>query len=250
MHPLFFMHITKTAGGSLKELMRSSSLNVRFHYPSEPGWRHDFNYKDGADIYFGHYVYGVHSIVQAEARYAAFVRDPIARSISHFNHLKNNDRGPVGQEVRKYNSIDAYILGARHWEFDNFLCRVISGVGEKESFGRIGFDVYLQALEHLTNTFSFIGIFEDMDNSLERLNEIVGIIPGLLPRGNRNGRGGSRQKTMFFRKRISLPVVNKGRYNFIVPPESLRLLGAVNRFDLLLYEDAVRLADIRRPLDV
>lgn len=242
MHPLFFMHITKTAGGSLKELMRSSPLNIRFHYPGEPGWRGDFDYKDGADVYFGHYVYGVHSIVHAEARYAAFVRDPIARSISHFNHLKNNDRGPAGEQARAYTSIDAYILGARHWEFDNFLCRVISGVGEKEPFGRIGFDVYQQALEHLTNTFSFIGIFEDMYNSLERLNGIMQIIPDRLPQVNKNGCGVSRRQMIFSRKRISLPVINKGRYNFIVPPESLRLLSAVNRFDLLLYEDAVRLS--------
>jgi hypothetical protein len=70
------MHITKTAGGSLKEMLRDSKADVRFHYAEEKGGRKWFWYRPAPKIIFGYFVYGVHRNAQLEPRYAAFFRKP------------------------------------------------------------------------------------------------------------------------------------------------------------------------------
>lgn len=220
--PLFFMHITKTAGGSLKEALRQSDADVLFHYNTDVGFKRHFNYSQNPEIIFGHYFFGVHEKMDRPPRYACFLREPIARTISHFHHLKNNDRGPIGERLRSFEDIDTFILQARHWEFDNFLCRLISGVGNEVKFGEVGFNVYQKARQNLRWHFEFIGIFEQMTESMERLKVMI---PSLS---------------------IELPTVNKGAYEKEIPAETTRIVTALNRFDQLLYQDALALVKKRQ----
>lgn len=224
--PLFFMHITKTAGGSLKSALRSSDANVAFHYPQEPEFQPRFAYPDGTDIVFGHYRFGVHEIAGKEPRYACFLRDPVERMISHYNHLKNNDRGPVGNHLRSFPTMADYLTKARHWEFDNFLCRLIAGTADKPGHGNVGYNTYVKARENLTQHFEFVGIFERMDESLSRLRQIV---PSLG---------------------TNLPTVNKGRYEDEPSKEDYRIIDALTRYDQMLYRDALTLFEIASASDV
>lgn len=214
---LLFMHITKTAGGSLKEAMRKSDADVVFHYRDEDGWNPQFKYERKPAVLFGHYIFGAHERMEVPPQYGCFLREPVARSISHYYHLKNNDLGPVGTRLRTYDSLESYLLEGQHWEFDNFLCRVISGVGNKPKFGNVGFNVYAQARKNLIEYFQFIGLFERMTESLERLRKVV---PSLD---------------------IDLPMVNRGSYTKEIAPDALRLVQALNNYDKLLYEDAAAL---------
>lgn len=218
--PLFFMHITKTAGGSLKSALKASDANVAFHYPHEEGFRHSFDYPDETEIVFGHYPFGVHEIAGKEPRYACFLRDPVERMISHYNHLKNNDRGPVGNRVRSFPTMADYLTKARHWEFDNFLCRLIAGTADKPGHGNVGYNTYIQARENLTQHFEFVGIFERMDESLSHLRQVI---PSLGP---------------------DLPTVNKGRYEDEPSEEDYQIVDALTRYDQMLYRDALTLFEI------
>jgi len=218
--PLFFMHITKTAGGSLKSALKASDANVAFHYPHEEGFRHGFDYPDETEIIFGHYRFGVHEIAGKEPRYACFLREPVERMISHYNHLKNNDRGPVGNRLRTFPTMADYLTKARHWEFDNFLCRLIAGSANRPAHGNVGYNTYAQARENLMRHFEFVGIFERMDESLSLLRQIV---PTLSD---------------------DLPTVNKGSYGSAPSEEDYRIVDALTRYDQMLYRDALALFEI------
>lgn len=219
---LFFMHITKTAGGSLKSALRKSDADVRFHYPHEPEFRADFRYEGDPDIIFGHYHFGVHEHAGRTPRYACFLREPAARMISHYHHLLNNDRGPVGNRLRTFPTMRDYLTKARHWEFDNFLCRLIAGTANKPGHGNVGYNTYVQARENLRH-FEFIGLFEDMAGSLERLKTIV---PSLD---------------------TNLPTVNKGAYGPEIDDADYRLVESLTGYDRMLYDDAARLVEIAAP---
>lgn len=214
---LLFMHITKTAGGSLKEAIRKSDADVLFHYRDEKGWNPQMAYERKPAVLFGHYIFGAHERLGVTPRYGCFLREPVARMISHYYHLKNNDRGPVGNRLRTYDALEDYLLEGQHWEFDNFLCRIISGVGNKPKFGEVGFNVYARARKNLIDYFEFIGIFEKMPESLERLRKLI---PSMD---------------------VRLPVVNRGSYNNKIAPDALHLVEALNCYDKLLYDEATRL---------
>jgi len=209
--PLLFLHVTKTAGGSIKELVRNVPAKVRMHYPSEDGWRRDFKYPLEYDIYFGHFLYGVHESLGVNPRYAAFVRDPVARTVSHFNHLKNNDRGPVGDKARAAGDLQTYIYSIRRWEMDNFMCRMFSGVGNKVPFGEVGWNVYKLALENINNNFAFVGVFEHMQESLTKLKGIIPIDVSALPE------------------------VNIGQYKKEIDANTKELVESLTCFDQMLY---------------
>jgi hypothetical protein len=215
--PIYFLHITKTAGGSIKEAFRNSDVAVQFHYRGQDGFKQYFNYAENVEVVFGHYIFGAHNFAETPPTYACFVREPVARTLSHYHHLKNNDRGPVGEKVRSFEDIDTTLLQMKHWEFDNFLCRIISGIGKEVKFGDVGFNTYELARRNLKNHFEFIGIFEEMRESLVRLNRKF---PSLG---------------------LDLGTVNLGKYDKVIPEKTRELLIRLNRFDELLYQDALKL---------
>lgn len=221
---LFFMHLTKTAGGSLKELLRDAARggdDILFYYADEPGFRPHFDYDRFPRVMFGHYTYGVHENAELPANYACFLREPVARTISHYHHLKNNDYSPIGKRLRNFESMEQYLKYSKHWEFDNFLTRSISGVINQVRHGDVGYNIYEKARYNLRCNFSYIGIFERMQESLKRLKPVIPKIS---------------QK---------LPSVNVGNYSKTTSAEELRLLRSLNRFDELLYEEALALFDKR-----
>lgn len=216
-NPLYFMHITKTAGGSLKETLRNSGEVVKFHYPHEAGFKPHFNYPDDTTVVFGHYIFGAHNTGDKPPNYACFVREPLTRTFSHYHHLKNNDKGPIGEKIRTFDGIDSAMRHMRHWEFDNFLCRLISGAGGGVKFGDVGYNTYEMARRNLRNHFRFIGIFEEMAESMARLKNLI---PSLG---------------------MTLPKVNLGSYDKEIPESTKVILDRLNRFDELLYQDALNL---------
>jgi hypothetical protein len=217
MKPIFFLHITKTAGGTVKEMVRNAPVDVRMHYPNEPGYSRHFEYDRIHEVYFGHFFYGAHAHVGAEPRYAAFLREPLARTVSHYYHLVNHDAGKVGDVVRSYPDLKSFLKSRRRWEFDNFMCRVIAGTANQPKVGHLGEETYQQAIENLRRDFLFIGLFEDLENSLARLNRFIPV------------------------EYSELPHVNKGRYRNDLDTETVDLLTAANHYDQRLYQEALSL---------
>jgi hypothetical protein len=219
---LFFMHITKTAGGSVKEMLKQSKADVIFHYAEEPTFKRWFWYRPAPEIIYGHFPWGVHERAQLPARYAAFFREPISRCISHYHHLRDVDFvNPAGDFARKFRDFSDFIRNSKRWDFDNFMCRLVSGISEAPRYGKVTQSVLDTALENLNRDFDFIGIFERLPESVARLNKIV---PSL---------------------NAKIPSVNVGAYQRDIPDEFREAADEANRYDAILYQEAVKLAEQR-----
>ena len=219
---LFFMHNTKTAGGTIKALIRERCKGVVFHYPNESSFDPSFRYSFATNILYGHYIYGAHEKMGQVPNYACFLRNPIHRTISHFQHLRNVEQGRLGSLARQHNKIDAFIANTQHWEMDNFQTRIISGVGNDIPFGKLDASHLKKAMDNLDANFRFIGIFEDLQNSLVRLQGFLPEISGKLPH------------------------VNKGKYDRDDSKHPTELIKNINKFDKVLYDYGAILAPTRR----
>lgn len=214
--PILFLHVTKTAGGTLKEILSRSKLEVRMHYPMEEGFRRDFSYPLEYDIFYGHFSYGVHEYLGVPPRYMGFVREPVARVNSHYNHLCKNDPGPVGDNARKAGNLENYLYKVRRWEFDNMMCRMYSGVVNTVPFGGVGWGTLEKALENVENNFLFVGVQERFNESIAKLGKILNVNL-TIPRFN----------------------INMGDYSKMKKLEG-GVIEELNYFDRIFYEKILR----------
>jgi hypothetical protein len=170
---LVCLHITKTAGGTLKRALKATPLNVEFVYGKAD--KDALLAKDlsKVDILYGHMPYGVHTKVGYDysPRYMCFMRHPTARTISHYFHLRNVDRSPVGDRIRQSDDINDFFKTCDHWEFRNFMTGSISGLGpnimNKEQ------DALDLAKKNMDETFDFIGFQEYFSFSMRKLSTIL-----------------------------------------------------------------------------
>jgi hypothetical protein len=98
-----FFHITKTAGTSLRAMLYTYFLdgeyepNKRGIYVYSPKWDTrplvlTEKNKD-AKYFIGHLVYyGMHEVIGKPAKYIAFLRNPLERFVSLYNHVRINSQ--------------------------------------------------------------------------------------------------------------------------------------------------------------
>lgn len=219
MNPLFFIHVTKTAGGTIKKMLREGDLNIQFHYPGEHGFSKDFSYSDDFDAIYGHYRFGAHEIMGVDPNYACFVRNPFSRTVSHFYHLKNVAKNAAGDKARQFGDIGSFLSNTKSMDLDNLQTRMISGIGRDIGYQKLDQLAADLAIDNLRRYFRFIGVFEDLASSIDRLNALL---PGL--------------------KGSLAPHVNKGSYSDGLSEESIELINLHNSLDMQVYDEAVRLS--------
>ena len=212
---LLFMHLTKTAGGTLKESFRSAvpADQIEFYYPAEPGFTSPSAYDPNLAVIFGHFIFGIHERVSPDARYACILRDPVSRHLSHYFHLRNFDHSRVGNAARDSNSFVDYIHKHKRWEFDNFYVRLLSGVAEKVPFGKIGEPELRSALDNLRNRFVFVGLFDAFPDVVAALGRYMS------------------------RELVIGETINQGRGGVISIDDKL-LAAKISAYDLALYRAA------------
>ena len=168
------LHLTKTAGGTLKTaLWTTDGINVEFIYGPADKDRVRAMSKDGLDLIYGHVVYGIHDEIGLDdaTRYMCFMRHPVTRTISHYHHLYNVERGPIGDKIRQSENIDEFFDELSHWEFNNFMCKVISGLGKTSATDDELFEAAKSAIDE---RFDFIGFQEYFPLSLKALSSHLG----------------------------------------------------------------------------
>jgi len=217
--PIFFIHVTKTAGGSIKRMLREGSINAQFHYPKEEGYEKEFNYPKDLDVIYGHYRFGAHEKMGVDANYACFVREPIARTVSHFYHLKNVAKNAVGDRAREFKDVGTFLANTKNMDLDNLQTRMLSGIGRDVGYQKLDQSAADLAISNLEKHFCFIGIFENLDGSINRLNQLFPALEGRLP-----------------------PHVNKGKYEHETDDETLDLIKVHNQFDAQVYAAALSLS--------
>lgn len=217
---LVFIHLTKTAGGTLKsEVGRQSDINPLFVYDKDDWGKYD---DSTHDVIYGHpdtWLFGNVGKeipgVSGRIKYIAFLRHPILRTISHYYHLRNHDEGPVGKKIRQFPDINVFFNESYHWEFENYFCRILSNHENVTSNDNME-SKFLSAMDILGGDRVFVGFQEFFDYSLQRLNHEIGF--KLAPDKN----------------------INIGGYSlFDVSDETIGLIKRLNHFDLRLYKTAL-----------
>ncbi|RUL89785.1 hypothetical protein [Tautonia sociabilis] len=217
-HPLLFMHLPKTAGGSILAVVESSFQppDLYLFYHDDPSRAADEIAEAGpARLIYGHFVYGLHQTLDVPPRYCCFLRNPVDRTISHFYHLKTADPGPYGDLARGFDSVGDFVERSGYWAASNLMCRMITGLGD----GRVPPDDLLAgwAKTLLRDHFPIFGISEFLPLSLEVLRRTIGL------------------------SLDSFPVVNKGSYRLReLSQRDIDLVVSANQADLDLYGFAVR----------
>lgn len=125
-----FLHLTKTAGGTLKlALADAFGSDVEMLYgPADLERLKEANLSKTKMIY-GHTTFGVHERLgfTKTPRHYCFMRHPVTRTISHYYHLRDVEKGPVGDKIRASEDINDFFANMQHWEFSNFMVKVLSG---------------------------------------------------------------------------------------------------------------------------
>ncbi|MFN3972949.1 MAG: hypothetical protein ACK4L4_16545 [Gemmobacter sp.] len=207
--------MTKTAGGTLKTALRETPEGmVQFIYGEDDLNRIRQLDLSSTKLVYGHTVFGVHERLKLPAKYICFLRHPVTRTISHYYHLRNVDQGPVGEKIRKSSDINDFFANFKHWEFSNFMTKIVSGLGAVP-VGRDSGGLEL-AIKNLDTSFSFVGFQEFFPLSVRRMSKIIGIDINLKKD------------------------INIGRYSLSdVLPETLAKIEKLNEVDLALYRHCI-----------
>jgi hypothetical protein len=168
---LIFLHIPKTAGTTLNRIIERqySPLEIftmdpyRIRATPERLKRLSEGRRRRLRIVRGHMFYGIHECLPQGATYFTMLRDPVARALSTYYFILRRPLNPLHRKVKKERlTIEDCIrlFPQRH----NLQCRMIAGVKDAGSTdeGRL-LDM---AKEHLTKSFSVVGICETFEESL------------------------------------------------------------------------------------
>jgi hypothetical protein len=235
---VIFLHIGKTAGLSLRQVLRRqvpSSRVLEFRAPlPEPGRLR----REGAlahlaglperdraraRLVMGHAPFGVHELIPRPSTYVTMLRDPVALVLSVYRYILRTERHILHEEVvRRDLSLDAFVRSGLSLETDNSQTRAVAG-DTSTPFGGCGSEMLERAKTNIEERFSVVGLTERFDESLLLLRRAFGW---------RNVRY------------VSTNVApDHGRSR--PPPETVELIRERNRLDLELYAWAARRFDAR-----
>lgn len=125
----------------------------------------------------------------------------------------------IGRSRRSLGHIEQCMEWHNHWEPDNLPSRMAPGAANQVKSGDIAYHGCEDNGHDLRRNTRHIGIFENTQEALKRLERVIPIRPANLLK------------------------VNLGRYSRDTTSEKTRMPTDLNRSDELRYEDAVAMFD-------
>lgn len=210
------VHVRKCAGSTFRRSLENYyGSRVCFDYGDEIGstWPSSMSKRKASlqraqentntlqanyDVIHGHFYRDKYDFMACEKRYITFLRDPVSRTLSNYFYIKRNlDRAhPDALIVNKLGfSLEEYV---QHPD-----CRNLQSQ-------------YLQS--ETLDEFEFVGITEDYDFSIDRLNSLLGIELETATAENVNEQAAA---------------------DYAIAPDTLSLIQNCNLDDLRLYDLAL-----------
>ena len=169
-----FLHIHKSGGTTLKEVLN------RCYGPEGvveiDGRRYRESYKEivadlqsgslaSPELIKGHQLFGIHQHIQGQSQYFTMLREPISRTVSLFNLLRQIDLYPEINSQQM--DLIAFAKSGLAFAADNGMVRFIGGISLEDCpYGQLS-EIHLQqALQNLAQHFTFVGLSEQFDLSL------------------------------------------------------------------------------------
>jgi hypothetical protein len=215
-----FIHIPKTAGMSLREIVRRVYPGDRsvFIYSHDPvhldALRQDVQ---RAEAVYGHFSFGVHDLFGIEARYVTMLRRPVDRVVSFFRHEASHADNEYYRLIADGMTLKDLLRGEQCHQVNNHMVRILSGhpdAGVTHDRGLLD-----QAESNLATHFDAVGITERMDESVALIGRTLG-----------------------WPAQSSVPRVNvlRGRRSFVLDEETRAEILRYNALDVELYDRVVR----------
>lgn len=224
---LVFIHILKTAGQSVMQVLEANfpkrdRLFANSHdiVKLPPGSLNRYR------LILGHNYYNIHELLGRKPVYMTFLRDPVARTISHYFHWKRTDTHKFYEKVNSQTLAEFVTDPVTRPAVFNYQTRWIASDNVLKPAAVNARDL-LEVAKQRLEEFAFVGLVEDFDRSIDAL---VGQFGWKMPRHlEKRNVGKQRAKVADF------------------PAETLQLIREATQGDAELCEFARALFDRRYP---
>ena len=186
---VLFLHIPKTAGYTLRSLLKLQYKNskVLFLKGSNPvqsfnDWM-DNNTLEHIDLLFGHIDFGIHKNFIKDVDYVTMIRHPLNRLVSHYNYVKRESKHYLHKKVVDNNlSLKQFVENGYSLELNNGMVRILIGAGGSHKneyskynipFGKCENWMLQEAKENIKQHFKIVGLQEEFEKSIVLLKRTL-----------------------------------------------------------------------------
>jgi hypothetical protein len=233
---LIFLHIGKTAGLSLRMILRrqfppSKVMDLRNPVTDRTRLR-----REGAISYFaalpeserarlrlimGHTTFGLHEHVPRPSTYVTLLRDPVSLNVSLYHYIRRTSNHVLHDRMNDLPTLESFLRSGISLETDNSMTRAIAG-DTSAAFGGCTAEMLAAAKEHIETRFSLVGFTERFDESLLLLGRAFG------------------WSSLHY---VPVNVAGRQRVRGSVPASTIDLIRRQNRLDVELYRWATERFD-------
>ena len=179
MKKAFFIHIPKTAGTSINTLLSFQYGHKKnYWHTTQESWviakmrlaQHMSHSHGECCLIRGHIPYGWHDLCGEEYTYFSILRDPLSRAISQYEFAKNHGRGIWYDELKPFQSLEAYLYGAREIGHANYQLHYLSGIPIGEALTSDDLDA---VIHKISCSEIIVGTLDRMECSLLLLSAVL-----------------------------------------------------------------------------
>lgn len=177
---LIFLHIPKTAGISLRQVLHRniSGPTFRIIHPIDDAARlAALPAADRAslDLVEGHLYHGVHEHIPRPCRYLTMLRDPVERTLSYYSFVREYKDHHLYQTIhsKRLSLSDCFRAGLTV-ELDNFMVRCLTSLRNIHvPFGGVTRSMFDEAVANLA-AIDLVGLTEEYDRSVAFFCDALG----------------------------------------------------------------------------
>jgi hypothetical protein len=187
---LFFLHIPKTAGISLRHLLQEQYPDAPTFFPSAPHEDELFRMpraeREALAVIGGHYRFGAHTWFETPTRYLTFLREPFERVVSHFHYILREPHHSLHvRAVASGLTLEQWVQLPAWGSQDNLQVRYLNAMPKSEPpFGEVTRQMLEQAKHNLAEHVEFLGLTERYAESVTRFGTALGWHAPALQRFN------------------------------------------------------------------
>jgi Galactose-3-O-sulfotransferase len=185
---IIFLHIGKTAGLSLRMILRRQFPASRVMDVRNPVTDRSRLRREGANAYFaalpesersrprlimGHATFGIHEHIPRPSTYITLLRDPVSLNVSLYHYIRRTSNHVLHERIKEHPTLDSFLRSGISLETDNSMTRAIAG-DTSAPFGGCTEEMLAEAKRHIETNFSLVGFTERFDESLMLLGRAFG----------------------------------------------------------------------------